>query len=148
MLSGIFGAERHFPSKISSLNFDLISTSILLKVKRIRKRSSKMAAIDKCNVLEKLLLIAVLRRSLQRWQQKYRKSLGSANFSKNGLKKTVFENLLCYGQTSQHCWFNILNVICGKTVFLRGHISQNCRFNILNVTCGTVICGTDNVFTW
>ena len=120
-----FSARRGiFPSKIFSLN--LISTRILFKAKKIRKRSSKMAAVEKCYVLEKFLLIAVLRRRLQRWQQKYRKRFGSADFSKNGLKKTVFENLLRCGQISQHCWFNILNVICGKTVFFRGQISQNC----------------------
>ena len=36
-----------FSSKISALNFDLISTSILPKAKTVQKRRNKMSAVEK-----------------------------------------------------------------------------------------------------
>ena len=67
-----------FSSKISALNFDLISTSILPKAKIVRKRRNKMSAVKKRVALKKLLvLIALLRRRIQRQKQNTGKDFGS-----------------------------------------------------------------------
>ena len=60
-----------FSSKISALNFDLISTSILPKAKTVRKRRNKMSTVEKRLALKKLLvLIALIRRRIQMQKQK------------------------------------------------------------------------------
>ena len=60
-----------FSSKISTLNLDLISASILLKAKMVRKRRNKISGVEKHLALKKLLvLIALLRRRIQRQKQK------------------------------------------------------------------------------
>ena len=52
-----------FSSKVSSMNFDLISTSILPKSKTVRKRRNKISAVEKRLALkEPLVLVALLRR--------------------------------------------------------------------------------------
>ena len=47
-----------FSSKISALNFDLISTSILPKAKTVPKRRNKMSAVEKRKKLLVLICIA------------------------------------------------------------------------------------------
>ena len=92
-----------FSSKISALNFDLISTSTLSKAKTARKRRNKMSAVKKRLALKKLLvLIALLIRRVQRQKQKIQeKILGQTDFLKNRMK--IFKNLLGSGQISRHC---------------------------------------------
>ena len=90
---GLSARSDIFSSKISAPNFDFISTSILPKSKRVRKRRNKMSAAEKRLALKKLLvLIALLRRRIQRQTQKYRKNFGSDElFEEQNEKRQVLK---------------------------------------------------------
>ena len=83
-----------FSSKISTLNFDFISTSILLKANTVRKRRNTMSAVEKRLALKKLLvLIALLRRRIQREEQNIGKGFGSDIVFEEQNEKGQFLNI-------------------------------------------------------
>ena len=63
-----------FSSKISALSFDLISTSVLPKAKinGTKEKKQNVRCCETFNSQEAPVLIALLRRRIQRQKQKYR----------------------------------------------------------------------------
>ena len=81
-LGEIFPAERHFQLENSALNFDLISTSVFLKTKTVRKRRNKMSAVEKRLALMKLMVLtALLKKTYSKTKAKIQEMiLGQTDF--------------------------------------------------------------------